>query len=65
MIEPYSTTLSVPQLVENIDETYCIDNEALYINFCTLKLIVETYVYLNHLISATVNGVTTCLHLSG
>ena len=28
MVEPYNATLSVHQLVENTDETYCIDNEA-------------------------------------
>merc|ERR1719443_1342464 len=28
--EPYNATLSVHQLVENTDQTYCIDNEALY-----------------------------------
>lgn len=30
MVEPYNATLSVHQLVENTDETFCIDNEALY-----------------------------------
>merc|ERR1712088_1221252 len=29
-VEPYNATLSVHQLVENTDETFCIDNEALY-----------------------------------
>uniref|UniRef100_A0ACB8EZ98 Uncharacterized protein n=1 Tax=Sphaerodactylus townsendi TaxID=933632 RepID=A0ACB8EZ98_9SAUR len=29
VVEPYNATLSVHQLVENTDETYCIDNEAL------------------------------------
>ncbi|XP_044522924.1 tubulin beta-6 chain isoform X9 [Gracilinanus agilis] len=39
VVEPYNATLSVHQLVENTDETYCIDNEALYdICFRTLKL---------------------------
>jgi hypothetical protein len=28
VVEPYNATLSVHQLVENTDETYCIDNEA-------------------------------------
>merc|ERR1712037_819062 len=38
VVEPYNATLSVHQLVENTDETYCIDNEALYdICFRTLK----------------------------
>ena len=40
MVEPYNATLSVHQLVENTDETFCIDNEALYdICFRTLKLV--------------------------
>ncbi|ORY85308.1 beta tubulin [Leucosporidium creatinivorum] len=39
VVEPYNATLSVHQLVENSDETFCIDNEALYdICFRTLKL---------------------------
>ena len=33
VVEPYNATLSLHQLVENTDETYCIDNEALY-NIC-------------------------------
>ena len=44
VVEPYNATLSVHQLVENTDETYCIDNEALYdICFRTLKLTTPTY----------------------
>jgi hypothetical protein len=27
VVEPYNATLSVHQLVENSDETFCIDNE--------------------------------------
>ena len=39
VVEPYNATLSVHQLVENTDETFCIDNEASYdICFRTLKL---------------------------
>ena len=29
VVEPYNATLSVHQLVENTDETYCIDNEVM------------------------------------
>ena len=66
MVEPYNATLSVHQLVENTDETYCIDNEALYdICFRTLKLTTPTYGDLNHLVSATMSGVTTCLRFPG
>ena len=66
VVEPYNATLSVHQLVENTDETFCIDNEALYdICFRTLKLTTPTYGDLNHLISATMSGVTTCLRFPG
>ncbi|KAF7327133.1 Tubulin, beta 2B, isoform CRA-c [Mycena kentingensis (nom. inval.)] len=34
--EPYNVTLSVYQLVENSDETFCIDNEALY-DICSAR----------------------------
>uniref|UniRef100_A0A8D1RGM6 Tubulin beta chain n=1 Tax=Sus scrofa TaxID=9823 RepID=A0A8D1RGM6_PIG len=66
VVEPYNATLSVHQLVENTDETYCIDNEALYdICFRTLKLTTPTSGDLNHLVSATMSGVTTCLRFPG
>ena len=62
VVEPYNATLSVHQLVENSDESFCIDNEALYdICFRTLKLTSPTYGDLNHLVSITMSGVTTCL----
>uniref|UniRef100_A0A8C8ZJP8 Melanocyte-stimulating hormone receptor n=1 Tax=Prolemur simus TaxID=1328070 RepID=A0A8C8ZJP8_PROSS len=67
VVEPYNATLSIHQLVENTDETYCIDNEALYdICFRTLKLLATpTYGDLNHLVSATMSGVTTSLRFPG
>jgi tubulin beta len=83
VVEPYNATLSVHQLVENTDETFCIDNEALYdICFRTLKLANPNYgnlIYflytnfnrsirlgdLNHLVSMTMSGVTTCLRFPG
>uniref|UniRef100_A0A8C9PL69 Tubulin beta chain n=1 Tax=Spermophilus dauricus TaxID=99837 RepID=A0A8C9PL69_SPEDA len=66
VVEPYNATLSVHQLLENTDETFCIDNEALYdICFRTLKLTTPTYGDLNHLVSATMSGVTTCLRFPG
>jgi len=66
VVEPYNATLSVHQLVENTDETYTIDNEALYdICFRTLKLSNPTYGDLNHLVSLTMSGVTTCLRFPG
>ncbi|KAI9050935.1 hypothetical protein LZ554_005046 [Drepanopeziza brunnea f. sp. 'monogermtubi'] len=50
VVEPYNATLSIHQLVENSDETFCIDNEALY-DICmrTLKLSNPSYGDLNHL----------------
>src|SRR5438132_2282232 len=64
--QPYSTMLLVHQLVENSDETFCIDNEALYdICFRTLKLSTPTYGDLNHLVSAVMSGITTCLRFPG
>ncbi|XP_046319559.1 tubulin beta chain isoform X4 [Marmota monax] len=66
VVEPYNATLSLHQLLENTDETFCIDNEALYdICFRTLKLTTPTYGDLNHLVSATMSGVTTCLRFPG
>ncbi|KAL5004427.1 hypothetical protein ScPMuIL_017883 [Solemya velum] len=66
VVEPYNALLSVHQLIENTDETYCIDNEALYdICFRSLKLVTPTYGDLNHLVSATMSGVTTCLRFPG
>ncbi|XP_071537086.1 tubulin beta-1 chain-like [Panulirus ornatus] len=66
IVEPYNASLSLHQLVENTDETYCMDNEALYdINLKTLKLHSPSYGDLNHLISLTMSGVTTCLRFPG
>merc|ERR1711959_248329 len=48
VVEPYNCTLSVHQLVENSDESFCLDNEALYdICFRTLKLTTPTHGQLN------------------
>ncbi|GET93913.1 beta tubulin [Leishmania tarentolae] len=66
VVEPYNTTLSVHQLVENSDESMCIDNEALYdICFRTLKLTTPTFGDLNHLVAAVMSGVTCCLRFPG
>ncbi|XP_012879906.1 PREDICTED: tubulin beta chain-like [Dipodomys ordii] len=66
VIEPYNVILSLHQLVGNANETFCIDNEALY-DICshTLKLPTPTYGDLNHLVSAIMSGVTTCLCFPG
>ena len=66
VVEPYNATLSVHQLVENSDETFCIDNKALY-DICmrTLKLSSPSYGDLNHLVSEVISGVTTRLRFPG
>ncbi|CAE8648452.1 unnamed protein product, partial [Polarella glacialis] len=44
VVEPYNAVLSFHQLVENSDECFLLDNEALYdICFRTLKLTTPTY----------------------
>merc|ERR1719387_1572730 len=66
VVEPYNAVLSFHQLVENADECMLLDNEALYdICFRTLKLTTPTYGDLNHLVSAAISGVTTCLRFPG
>lgn len=66
VVEPYNATLAGHELIELADETFVIDNEALYeICYRTLKLRNPTYGDLNHLISATMSGVTTCLRFPG
>jgi len=66
VVEPYNATLSIHQLVENANETFCIDNEALY-NICasTLKMPNPGYDDLNRLVSLVMSGVTTCLRFPG
>src|SRR6478735_12166331 len=66
VVEPYNATLSMNQLVENSDATFCIDNEALY-DICkgTLKLTNPAYADLNQLVSAVMSGVSTSLRFPG
>ena len=62
----HQAVLSFHQLVENSDESFLLDNEALYdICFRTLKLTTPTYGDLNHLVSAAMSGVTCCLRFPG
>lgn len=66
VVEPYNTVMSIHHLVENTDETYIIDNEALHdICFRTLKLTAPTLADLNHLISAAMAGITACIRFPG
>lgn len=66
VVEPYNATLSINQLVEHADETFCIDNQALY-DIChkTLKLSSPSYGDLNFLVSNVMSGITTCFRFPG
>lgn len=66
VVEPYNAILSVNQLVDCSDQTFILDNEALYdICFRTLKLKSPTYGDLNHLVSAAMSGTTSSLRFPG
>jgi len=66
VVEPYNATLSVHQLVENADQCFALDNEALYdICFRTLKLTNPSYADLNMLIANAIIGTTCSLRFPG
>ena len=66
VVEPYNATLSVHQLVENADQCFALDNEALYdICFRTLKLDNPSYEDLNNLIAQAITGTTCSLRFPG
>jgi len=66
VVEPYNAVLSSHQLLENSDETFIIDNEALYnISHNVLKQNAPTYADLNYLISCVMAGVTASLRFPG
>jgi len=66
VVEPYNATLSIHQLVENADQCFALDNEALYdICFRTLKLTNPSYSDLNNLIANAITGTTCSLRFPG
>jgi len=66
VVEPYNAVLSSHQLLENSDETFIIDNEALYnISHNILKLNQPTYAQLNSLIAQVTCGITASLRFPG
>ncbi|KAL4438553.1 hypothetical protein ABPG74_015451 [Tetrahymena malaccensis] len=66
VIEPYNATLSIHQLIENIDQCMVIDNEALYnISMKNLKIEHPTYGDLNHIVSVAMSGVTCSMRFPG
>lgn len=66
VVEPYNATLTINNLIENTDETFCMDNEALR-DIClnSLGLSAPSYSDLNHLVSSCISGITTCLRFPG
>merc|ERR1711881_164715 len=66
VVEPHNAVLSSHQLLENSDETFIIDNEALYnISHNVLKQNQPTYATLNNLVSQVQCGITASLRFPG
>jgi len=66
VVEAYNATLSIHQLVENADQCFALDNEALYdICFRTLKLENPNFADLNNLIGNAITGTTCSLRFPG
>merc|ERR1711953_958740 len=66
VVEPYNAVLSSHQLLENSDETFIVDNEALYnISNNVLKKQNPTYTELNGLIAQATCGITASLRFPG
>jgi len=66
VVEPYNATLSIHQLIENVDSVVCLDNEALF-DICkrTLKIPNPDYSNLNQLVSNEMSGITCSLRFPG
>eukprot|EP01102_Stenamoeba_stenopodia_P004222 TRINITY_DN1448_c0_g1_i1.p1 TRINITY_DN1448_c0_g1~~TRINITY_DN1448_c0_g1_i1.p1 ORF type:complete len:452 (-),score=114.70 TRINITY_DN1448_c0_g1_i1:90-1445(-) len=66
VVEPYNCVLSMHQLIENIDQVFCLDNQAL-MEICTntLKLATPHFADLNNLVSQVMSGVTCSLRFPG
>eukprot|EP01084_Bolivina_argentea_P129307 228377_1 len=66
VVEPYNAILSINQLLENSDETFVIDNEALFnISHNVLKQKQPTFEDLNWVVSMVMCGITNSLRFSG
>merc|ERR1711879_734210 len=64
VVEPDNATLAIHQLLENSDQTFVIDNEALFsISHNVLKQQEPKYADLNWVISMTMSGITASLSL--
>lgn len=66
VVEPYNAIMALSEMIPHTDETINFDNEALY-DIClnSLKVKKPRVGDLNHLISMTMAGVTTCFRYPG
>lgn len=66
VVEPYNAILSVHKLIEDVDEVFCLDNEALH-NIChnNMKIAQPSFANLNSLVSSVMSGVTCSLRFPG
>lgn len=66
VVEPYNAVLTLCEMVNGSDESICIDNEALF-DIChnKLKICNPALPDLNHLVSMTMAGITTCFRYPG
>lgn len=66
VVEPYNSVLSMNHLVGLTDESFTLDNEALF-NICcrALKIRNPNPSDLNHLVAAVMSGITTSLRFPG
>ncbi|XP_062551150.1 tubulin beta chain-like [Armigeres subalbatus] len=66
VVEPYNAVFALNGMIECSDETFCLDNEALFnINMTTLRVEKPTIDDLNHLISMAMSGITCSFRYPG
>ncbi|KAE8360395.1 hypothetical protein BDV27DRAFT_167849 [Aspergillus caelatus] len=66
VVEPYNVILSMNQLIEACDATFCIDNQALTdISTGTLGIRDPCHMDLNDLVKQVMSGVTACFRYPG
>ncbi|GMM51827.1 hypothetical protein DASB73_027900 [Starmerella bacillaris] len=66
VVEPYNSVLALSQLLESTNETFCLDNHAMYSIFQrNLKISQPSYGDINKLVAQVMSGVTTSLRYPG
>ena len=66
VVEPYNATLALHHIIDEVDMTFCFDNEAL-VNMCVHRMQVPspTYADMNHFLSVAMSGVTCTMRFPG